>query len=595
MSRPEEFAARSKDFENQAQQLAGDVKALSAYRVVVFIVSTGVVVYLANERQAWGILVTLLSFLPLFAWLVNRHNKTKRRLSIARSLSAINEHETQRLNNDFRQFDGGEEFQVENHPYSSDLDIFGSFSIFQLVNRGNTMGGKRLLAQWLGAPAEPDEIISRQSAVKQLAEKLQWRQSFDSLGKINQPVRHTDIVSIEELLKPPAASPPFHRFFATASLAVTAAILALVLLSVVSWHWLALMLVINGLFLASLMKTMQDEYSQLQHLARQLALYVDLFESIETGEFTNSRLRKIQDTLLKSGPPASDSFKRLLAIVSQFDNRSNMLYQVVNGVLLLDFWLMSMARRWFLKNCARVPEWLQAVNEMEALSSLAAFSYANPLYAFPSVASNDFILSADGLGHPLILASHRVVNNFELEGKGLLLVTGSNMSGKSTFLRTVGTNTVLALSGAPVCASRLELSPMQVFTSMRTHDDLEESVSSFYAELRRIRQLLDLLETGKPVLYMLDEVLKGTNSDDRHKGTEALVRQLLKNHAAGFISTHDLSLSKLGDNGSGVTNYSFNSRVEGDKLLFDYKLSPGPCKGFNASLLMKNIGIEIIP
>jgi len=211
------------------------------------------------------------------------------------------------------------------------------------------------------------------------------------------------------------------------------------------------------------------------------------------------------------------------------------------------------------------------------------------------MSERDFDLKASQLGHPLIPAAKRVVNDFVLDGKGLILITGSNMSGKSTFLRTVGVNSVLALAGAPVCAGGMTISYMELFTSMRTHDDLSESVSSFYAELKRLRQLLDLLETGAPVLYMLDEVLKGTNSEDRHIGTKALVRQLLREKAAGFISTHDLSLSELGNTDPLVSNFSFNSLVKGDELLFDYKLTEGPCKSFNASQLMKNIGIEIIP
>ena len=589
------FQNRAKSFDVKASGIAVKLGQLSTFRIVVFVASATGVVYFANERSAWGIFFTLLVFFPLFGWLVNLYNKTKRHLVYTRSLLSVNEDEVRRLRNDIAHLSPGTEFLSEAHPYVSDLDVFGKNSLFQLINRGATPSGQKKLAGWLSFPAQKQVVEVRQSAVSELAEKVDWRQSFEAYGRMNDPAKATPSLALEVLATKPAPVPKSFKWWAAVSIAISLTIYGLFAASVVTWHWLGLALVFNGAFLLALMRNMNEDYAKMQGLARQLVTYIDLFGCIEQEEFDHPHLATQRAMLLNNNQPASVAFKRLSAIVYQFDNRFNMVYQLLNSFLLLDFWLVRLAEKWFSEHVENIPKWLDAMAEIEAMNSLAGFAYANPQFVYPTIAATDFELKAAGLGHPLIPSQKRVINDFTLEGKGLLLITGSNMSGKSTFLRTVGVNVVLALSGAPVCASAMSISYLEVFTSMRTHDDLAESVSSFYAELKRLRQLLDLLETNAPVLYMLDEVLKGTNSQDRHIGTEALVRQLLKERAAGFISTHDLTLSELEKTTPLVTNYSFNSEVKGKELLFDYKLTHGPCKSFNASLLMKNIGIEIIP
>ncbi|MCV9389544.1 MutS-related protein [Reichenbachiella ulvae] len=236
--------------------------------------------------------------------------------------------------------------------------------------------------------------------------------------------------------------------------------------------------------------------------------------------------------------------------------------------------------------------WFDAVHQIDALSDLASFAYANPTFTFPKLSDTDHVLVAEQMAHPLIKSTQRVSNDFALSGKGRLgLVTGSNMWGKSTFLRTIGINLVLAQMGAPVCARKFELSLVQLFTSMRTQDNLEENVSSFYAELKRLKQLLDLLQQGEPIFYMLDEILKGTNSEDRHKGALSLIDQLIKENCRGLISTHDIQLSALSKDQPNIQNMNFNSSIVDDEIIFDYKLSLAPCGSFNASKLMEKMGI----
>ncbi len=589
------FKSRISIFEGKERETASQLRKWSAYRILVFVIAITSLVYLANERMGTPVFLVIIAFLILFGILVNRYNRTKKKLAYIRSLLLVNQDELKRSQNNIKHLADGSEYLEEAHPYVADLDIFGKHSIFQLVNRACTLSGTSRLAIWLANPSKAEIVTPRQAAVLELAPKIEWRQSFEAKGRMNLNEKDKPRTSLEKLLIMPAMVPAGFKAWAAVCTVVSLTVFTLVISSVLVWQWVFMAAVFNSFFLIALMKAMNEEYDKMQGLAKQLSIYVDLFTSIEQGKFENEMLLKHQSTLFNSGHSASASFKKLNSIVNRFDSRLNLFYQLLNSFLILDFWLINLAQKWFERDLPRVADWMDALGEVEALCSLAGFAYANPSFVYPAASEKDFELKASDLGHPLIPVDKRVVNNFTLDGKGLILITGSNMSGKSTFLRTVGVNSVLALAGAPVCASDMTISYIELFTSMRTHDDLSESVSSFYAELKRLRQLLDLLDTGAPVLYMLDEVLKGTNSEDRHIGTKALVRQLLKENAAGFISTHDLTLSELGKTDPLVSNFSFNSEVIGEELLFDYKLTEGPCKSFNASQLMKNIGIEIFP
>lgn len=588
------FSQRQANFQAQSEQTAAVVRRYSLLRIGSFVLIVSLIVYFANERMAGAIAGLSLLLVVVFGTLVNLHNRALRKFAYLQALSELNRDEVSRLHNKFDGMDTGAGFSAPLHPYAADLDIFGHYSIFQLLNRAATLPGKEMLAGWLSVPADNKTISARQEAVKELAAKPDWRQSFEATGRMNVSKKDSDL-SITDSLVQPRPVPAHWRAWAWISLVATACFFLLVLAGIVSWQWIALPVIGNGIFLLRLARLMGEDYRRLSGLSKWLGTYVDLFELIEKERFQAEVLLHHQQRLSEGSKTASRAFKQLSATVNRFDNRSNMFYQLVNALVLSDYWLFLRAHRWFESHGGHLEKWLEAVAALEAHCSIAGFAFAQPAYAYPTIRESAYELVAEQLGHPLISAAKRVTNDLTVSGKSLILITGSNMSGKSTFLRTVGVNVVLALAGAPVCAAKMEVSNLQVFTSMRTQDALEESVSSFYAELRRIRQLLDMLETGRPVLYMLDEVLKGTNSDDRHRGTEALVHQLLRKNALGFISTHDLSLSRLGEQLAQVTNYSFNNFVEGDQLIFDYKLTPGPCRSFNASQLMRNMGIEIIP
>lgn len=326
-----------------------------------------------------------------------------------------------------------------------------------------------------------------------------------------------------------------------------------------------------------------------------LKRHFTMIELIERETFEGDLLLGYKQELISGKTSASKKIKSLYRILNQFDNRGNMLYGALNILFLLDIVLIRLAEQWKKNYGNEVEKWMTAVAEFEALNSLAAFAHANPQYTFPQIIfEKDFVFKAANMGHPLIISNTRITNSFELDGRGkIAMITGANMAGKSTFLRTLGINTILTYIGSPVCASSFTISPVRIFTSMRTKDNLEEHISGFYSELLRLKRLLQLIKPEEPpVLYLLDEILKGTNSADRHEGAEALIRQLTQSKSFGLIATHDLALGELKLENN-IDNYSFNSTFEDNKMLFDYKLQEGICKSFNAKQLMAEIGIKI--
>jgi hypothetical protein len=328
-----------------------------------------------------------------------------------------------------------------------------------------------------------------------------------------------------------------------------------------------------------------------------LRAYRDQLALLESRELTASHLAALRRVVAAPGAvPASGLIGQLASIVEYFSMRQSTLAAFfANNLLFWDFFWMWRLESWKRRLGGKFAPMLDVVAELEALISLAAYQFANPTYTVPELSTEALEFTAEELGHPLIFAAKRITNDFSTVGAGCTgVVTGSNMSGKTTFLRTVGLNMVLALAGGAVCARRVRLSPAQVYTAMRTQDNLAESTSSFYAELKRLRLLLELTAAGTPVFYLLDEILKGTNSRDRHRGARALIHQLHQRPASGLISTHDLELGALAQELPGaVTNYSFNSTIEGDEILFNYHLTPGLCRSFNASKLMQLMGIAI--
>jgi ABC-type multidrug transport system fused ATPase/permease subunit len=590
------FRQRISDFQQQEKYYHLRYQWVSWLRILIFLGGVGLSIYFFFQGQDAAGFISLGVAYLLFILVMRVHSRIGYSRNHFRFLRQINEQEIRRAEGHLNDFEGGAIYRDALHPYTSDLDVFGPHSLFQLLNRGTTTLGQDRLAQWLQKAAAAPDIQKRQEAVAELTPDIDWRQHFQARAwhyrqEVRQPLRF-----FEWLKAPDFFSDKFLLKIATFVLPV---------LTIAAWVWwfnggsiyapLGLM-VLQALLAYKFSTARDDYYEQSSGMYEVLRSYTSLLEHIETRPFQALMAVDLQKRLQVEGRTASGRLRQLANIVEYLSARLNATISIfLNTILMWDFFWMLRLENWKKRMAVNLEPVLEVLGQFEALTSLASYQYAHPSYAVPDLSDQPFEVEAKGLGHPLIFAAERITNDFFLAGAGkTVVITGSNMSGKSTFLRTLGLNMVLAMAGGAACAARFRLYPVQVFTGMRTEDNLAEHTSSFYAELKRLKQVLDLTQTGTPVFYLLDEILKGTNSRDRHLGAVALIRQLHKRNATGLISTHDLELGKIQEElPEHIQNFSFNSTIEGDEILFDYKLHEGVCHSFNASKLMQKMGIEI--
>lgn len=594
MTSPESiFQEKLNHHKHEWSRLNKQYNLIAFGRIFIFLLYLILIVYFANAKMAFALGIMAFSFPFVFGTVVKVHRRISYKRKQESILQKINEDELKILNGDLKGQEDGANFKDKKHQYINDLDIFGANSIFQLVNRCTTNGGKTKLALWLSKFSKKAVVESRQRAVIELAPKIDWRQKFQASG-----LHHKNEKANPELLikwiNEPYSYNKFYNILAWVLPAITITLVILYFTGHIGFYPTLGMLAINGFVLMRFSKHIQNLTLAVADHINLLASYSALVEHLENSTFESELLNSLRNNLVNEGKKASASIINLYKILDFLNARANFFYSIIDSLTLFDLHIMFMAERWKRKNIADVSLWFDSISEFEAICSMSGMAYSNPDFSFPSISSEDYVLEGESIAHPLIKKKERVSNSYALHGKGALtIITGSNMSGKSTFLRTLGVNIVLALAGAPVCAKKFTVSELQLFTSMRTEDNLEEHVSSFYAELQRIRALLDEVEKGKPVLFMLDEILKGTNSHDRHNGAVSLAKQLSTTSSFGLISTHDLELGKLEQELKNVTNYSFNSEVKGTEIIFPYKLDEGICKSFNASALMEKMGIKM--
>ncbi len=571
-------------------------KAISWYRVLAFVVTVILVIGLVNSENYSLATGMALTFIILFGILINFHNRIKRKRDYYLRLAQINQDEIRRLQHDFEGFDDGADFMDEKHAYAWDLDIFGRNSLFQLLNRTGSRTGRRMLGRWMLEAAPKEVIKQRQRAVQELISLIGWRQRLEVSGQSGKK-RDDEKEQLfyswldgEDLLEPKKLFHIMPWVMIPLSLAMVFGTFS----GLLSFYFLLAPFAVSGYFLIKIAPYSKATYEMTLSGIHILNAIENSLKLIENQPFKSKKLAALRDQLFDRKMPASYNIMALRKIFEWLNMRHNQLYMIFNGLFLLDFFWLLRAERWRAQYKIAVFSWFEALAEIESLSSLAAFAYAHEQYAFPEIMEKSYNFHGKTLGHPLIPGDKRVCNDFSIMGRGsACIITGSNMAGKSTFLRTVGINSVLAFMGAPVCASGLKLSVYKVFTSMRTKDNLEENISSFYAELLRLKMLLGEVDRGNTVFYLLDEILKGTNSHDRHTGAKALIAQLNDSNAFGLVSTHDLELGKLSEGNELITNFHFDSEIDGEEIIFDYKLHPGICRNTNASQLMAKIGIRV--
>lgn len=532
---------------------------------------------------------------------------------VARSMAhgkrlALNERASQRARGEIADFpERGERFVQAGHAYAGDLDVFGRASLFQLLDTAQTARGQEILARWLAEPAPAPEIHARQEAAKELAALPALREELAYEGLVAGGVKgNADpvVAWAEERAELGPDAPASRRVMVrVASLAVP--LTALLFLAGklapdapkwLSALWLGPFVVQVAIWLA-LRGVIDPVVEKAASREAGFARYRGQLAVLEGGRFTSPRLEGLRGALFVGGRAASQEMAALGRLVAWAELRHGQLLSVLaNLAFCYDLFCAVALEKWRRRAGKHVRGWLDTLGEVEALASLGTLAHDQPDYVFPEVTDGPPELVAEGLGHPLLPAAKRVTNDIAFGGESpVLLVTGSNMSGKSTMLRAVGVSTVLALAGAPVCAKRLALTPLRVQTSMRIADSLESGVSHFYAELLRLRGVVEAANApGPAVLFLLDEVLHGTNSRERQIGAKAVVRHLLEQGAIGAVSSHDLGLATLEAETSGrVRNVHFEELVEDGKMTFDYRLKSGVVRTSNALVLMRLVGLDV--
>ena len=567
---------------------------IAIYRLIVF-VSGAILTYLLVKTFSIYFLFAALPFLAWFVSLIKKNEKLRFDKKYTLNCIEICKQEINSLKGDYSAFGDGKEFADPQHPYSSDLDIFGRNSMFQYLNRTVSFGGKIYLYECLKAGAAKDEIIGRQKAVQELMSMTELRTDFRAMGMIGE----IDESKYREILKWVNEEPEFYgnRF-------LHAIIWVLPLLTVISlllgmffssWGIFTILFISGLLFTGLYLKKINKLHSLVSRKFELMTQLEGLLSRIEKSDFRSGKLSELKKITGNAGHSSSGQVERLSTLIRLFDNRLNMLAAILlNGLFLWDIRLSVKLEKWRADNSENLHRWLDALSEFDALCSLATFGFNRPELIFPEVSDVLHQYRFESIGHPLIPAEECVKNTLEIYGSGsTLIITGSNMAGKSTFLRATGLNLVLAMAGAPVCAGEFVFFPVQLYTSMRIGDDLSNRESTFYAELKRLKGILQEVEK-LPVFILLDEILKGTNSTDKLTGSVALLRELSKSGSVAVIATHDLALAGLEKEiPNKVKNYNFEVEIRDNEFYFDYKLKSGVCKVLNATELMRKMGLKI--
>jgi hypothetical protein len=566
-------------------------------------------VWIALAQGAFSILWVLIPIAG-FVLLVVVHEKLLKELERRRRAARFFEKAFARLDGNWAGTgEPGDRYNEAEHQYAVDLDLFGKGSVFELLCTARTRIGEDRLAQWLKSPAPPEEVCERHAAVDELRERVDLR---EELAVVAEEARSgVDPVHLAQWGEAPAAlrQGAFRLRVRLHTVLGVAGFAALWIHLIHSANLLALSegvdgllrdlflvaLVVNGWFLYRNSGVLGATVSAVEEAAHELGLLSEVLVRIEREHFRCPMLAGLRASLNADGEPPSRQLARLKRLVENLDSRDNVVVRVMEPFILWTPHLAVRVEDWRAQSGTAVWRWLNAAGDMEALCSLASHAFEHPADPFPEFAATGPFIKAEGIGHPLLAEDKMVRNDICIGGKlQVIVVSGSNMSGKSTMLRTVGVNTVLAQAGAPVRARRLTLSPLAVGASIRLTDSLQGGVSRFYAEILRLRQILDETAGPLPVLFLIDEFLHGTNSHDRRIGAGALVRGLVQRGAIGLITTHDLALADIADElGERAANVHFEDQIEDGKISFDYHMRAGVVRKSNAIELMRQVGLEI--
>lgn len=578
----------------QLQQVKKQIFRISMLRLALFIAGIAGLYFFFNQTTLLIICICL-TFLPLFI-LVKIHNRFFIRKEWLETQARIIQEELQALSGDYSSFEDGKEYVNPEHPYSFDLDIFGRRSLFQSINRTCTFFGKDRLAKWLqNHPHKKTSIEKRQEMVREISEHTLFREQFRVAGLVHHG-QSSDAEKIQAWSQSPAQY--LHAGWVKAFIWGVPVINSLLLItSLIGWTSFSCLGLSFGIFLVlsfGIIKRatyIQETYGK---QLKSLNGYARLIALAKTEDWKSAGMLELMERFNLNGQSPVQALQQLSKELDRLDLRNNQfLYVLLEGSIFFQLQEIVRIERWKVRYGQYISEWLETVGELDALCSLGTFAYNHPQYTYPELTEKPFCFLATQMGHPLMPVSQCVKNDATIPSRPFfLIITGANMAGKSTYLRTIGVNYLLACVGAPVCCERLKLHPNQLITSLRTSDSLSDNESYFFAELKRLKRIIDLLNQGQQLFIILDEILKGTNSMDKQKGSFDLIRQFMQLKANGIIATHDLLLGSLIKQfPEEIRNYCFEADIKENELTFSYKLREGVAQNMNACFLMKKMGI----
>jgi hypothetical protein len=580
------------EYTKKAASLANQLGWLSFLRLLFFcgFIFLGFKAIQTGDRL---VILATIAALVIFLFFIRIYDRFQRKAAFYKELAKLNQNEIHFLEGRASVYPDGKEYIDPHHPFSYDLDIFGPGTLFPYLNRTSTAFGKQALAQSILHP-DITTIRERQVAVAELRDKLEFRQHLQAHGALLD-TKEKELNQLKAWLSSTDAlvNPIVYRLLLIFPVATIGSL---------AWYFIAeneywlnvfyYLFVINLIVAAAFAKKISSHLSVSTSVTSILQQFAGQLQQVESTDFESPLLKQLQKGLTAANLTASHAIAKLASLFNYLETIINLVVSLLlNGLFLFHVHILYRLERWKHAKANRVMPWLQLLGEVEALNSFANLSFNNRSFCTPEISATETLV-ADEMGHPLIREEKRINNSISFHDHRFVILTGSNMSGKSTFLRTLGINLVLARAGSHVCAQRFIFFPFAVHVSMRITDSLQDSESFFYAELKRLQGIIHQLQAGEKTFVILDEILRGTNSNDKHNGTIGLIRKLVSANACGIIATHDLTVSKLeAESNHYIANMCFESEIINDELVFDYKLKEGVCTRLSASFLMKKMGV----
>ena len=588
MQNPINFYISEKDrFTKNAKVLKNKLSKSSLLRLVVFIITIFALYYFYGNLKL--VLTTSFIGLILFIYLIVKHGDLSYQQKKTKELININQKEINVLNGDYKNYDSGDEFIDDNHYFSFDIDLFGKGSFFQYLNRTTTKSGKQKLANVL-TENSIEEIEEKQKALDELSKKPQWRQNFSATANLITVDTNSKTI-VKWITNYNPFVPNFFSFLPILFVIISIVLSSLFFLNIIPFSIIFIWFIIGLTITFYFIKKIGVLYQNANNAKSNFKQYHKLLDLIENEIFISSTLKFKQNEIKTENKKASLIFKDFSKILDAFDQRNNMIFGVLgNGFFLWDLQQSYKIEQWIKNYQNKVENWFEIISDFDSENTLVNYLFNHPSHVFPVINKNNFVIESKNLGHPLIQNDQRIDNDFEINNKEFFIITGANMAGKSTFLRTVSLSIIMANIGLPVCADKYEYVPIKLITSMRTSDSLSEDESYFFSELKRLKFIVEEIKTDQ-YFIVLDEILKGTNSTDKAIGSKKFVEKLVNSGSTGIIATHDLSLCEIEKDYPQIQNKYFDAEILNNELNFDYKLKKGICKNMNASFLLKKMEI----